>query len=512
MKRHRLWSVVLVLTLALVMALPVVATGCKKAPPPEKVLTMSYYVPVETLDPPKISRAPDYEFAMNIFNGLVRYKPGSDPIELEPDLATKWDISPDGLVYTFYLRKGVQWQSGYGEFTAKDVKYTFERVKDPELKSTYKSDFDYISSVDIIDDHTVTITLSKPYADFLSAVLAFRGGYIVNEQAIKDRGDEWRAKPVGTGPYMVESYVTGADYVLLANPDYFRGKPKIDKVIYKVIPEETTQVLALVNGEVDFAALRQPEAFNLAKEKGLSYTATPVAGRFAATVNITRPGVEDVRVRQALAYALDRQEFVDSFWKGMATAEGIWSVIPPGVFGHTDDVQEYQYDVEKAKSFLAEAGYPGGEGLPSLYSLGRPAYTPIDEILQGYWSAIGVDLKVDEQDGASLTAKWGGGDYDFYMSGPTRAATDQFLLPISSKQKPGCYTAYDSLIEAQRSETDPAQRLEILKELQQQVAKDVVHIPIVRELYVTAYRSNVTGAVPNTFFWLWYWDLMDITE
>jgi peptide/nickel transport system substrate-binding protein len=506
-RRYRL-LIALVIVLAFAMVLPV--AGCKVKPPSEKVLTISYYVPVETLDPPMVSRAPDYEFIMNVFNGLVRYKPGETSVE--PDLAERWEISPDGLTYTFYLRTGVKWQRDYGEFTARDVKFTFERVKDPAVKSVYKSDFDYIETIDVINDYTVKLTLNKPYADFLPAVLAYRGGYIVCEQAIKDLGEEWSLKPIGTGAYMVESYVPREEHVFVANPDYFRGKPKIDKAIFKVIPEETVQVMAMVNGEVDYAMIREPEGFNLLKENGIPYTATPTFGRFAATVNILRPGVDDVRVRQALAYALNREEFINTVWAGMGTVEGIWSIIPPGMFGHYEDVQKYDYDVDKANALLAEAGYPDGQGLPPIYSLGRPAYTPISEVLQGYWSKIGVDLRVDAQDGASLTAKWSGGDYDIYMSGPTRAAVDQLLLPVSSKQKPGCYTAYDTLILAQRGETNEARRIEILKELQIKVAEDCVHIPICRQIYVTAYRDGVTGDLPNTFFWLFMLENMDITK
>ncbi|RJQ07123.1 MAG: ABC transporter substrate-binding protein [Bacillota bacterium] len=507
MKRYRLLSV-LIVVLALSMVLPV--AGCKKEPPPPKEITISYYVPVVSLDPPLCSRAPDYEWIMNVFNGLVRYKPGST--EVEADLAERWEVSPDGLEYTFYLREGVQFHRGYGEVTAKDVKYTFERVQDPELGSAYRSDFEYIKSMDIINDYTIKLTLKSVYSDFLPAVLAFRGGYIVCEQAIKDLGDEWALKPIGTGAYMVESYVPNEEHVFVANPDYFRGKPKIDKAIFKCIPDENVQVMAMVNGEVDYAMIREPEPFNLLKEQGLNYTATPVFGRFAATVNILRPGVDDKRVRQALAYALDRQEFLDKIWSGMGEIEGIWSVIPPGMLGHTDDVQKYEYDEQKAKDLLAEAGHPNGQGLPTFYSLGRPAYTPIAETLQGYWSRIGVNLQADPQDGAALTAKWKAGDFDFYMSGPTRAAVDQLLLSISSKQIPGCYTAYDALIEAQRAEPDQAKRIEILEEIQRQVAEDCVHIPIYRAHYVTAFRDGVTGDIPNTFFWLFMLEMMDITE
>lgn len=510
MGRYRASGVlVVILVLALAMSAMSMA-GCKAKPPTSKEITISYYVPIETLDPPMVSRAPDYEFVMNVFNGLVRYKPGETAVE--PDLAERWEVSPDGLTYTFYLREGVQFHRGYGEFTAKDVKYTFERVKDPELKSVYRSDFEYITSIDMINDYTVRLTLRKPYSDFLPAVLAFRGGYIVCEKAIQDLGADWAMKPIGTGAYMVESYVAREEHVFVANPDYFRGEPEIDKAIFKTIPEESVQVMAMVTGDVDYAMIREPEGFNALKEQGLNYTATPVFGRFAATVNIVRPGVNDKRVRQALSYALDREEFLDKIWSGMGEIEGIWSVIPPGMLGHSEDVRSYEYNVAKAEELLVEAGYPGGRGLPTLYSMGRPAYTPISETLQGYWGRIGVDLAVDEQDGAALTAKWRGGDFDFYMSGPTRASVDQLLLPISSSQVPGCYTAYDALIEAQRAEPDEAKRIVILKELQERVAEDCVHIPIYRAHYVTAFRDGVTGDIPNTFFWLFMLEMMDITE
>lgn len=507
MIRYRRVSV-FVTILALVLGLFVV--GCKSESQRQKELTISYSLAINNLDPPLVNRAPDYNFVMNVFNGLVRYKPGETAVE--PDLAERWEVSPDGLVYTFYLRKGVQFQRGYGELTAKDVKYTFERVQDPTFASAFRSDFEYIETIDIINDYTVRLALKEPYSDFLPAVLAFRGGYIVCEQAIKDLGEDWALKPIGTGAYMVESYVLKEEHVFLANPDYFRGKPAIDKVIFKTIPDETVQVMAMVNGDVDYAIIRSPEAFNLLKERGLNCTATPVFGRFAATVNILRPGVDDKRVRQAMAYAIDREEFLRTIQSGMGEIENIWSVIPPNMLGYYPDVRSYDYDVDRAKDLLGEAGHANGQGLPALYSLSRPAYVPISETLQGYWSRIGIDLRVDEQDGAALTAKWSAGDYDFYMLGPTRPSVDQILLYIHSDNPPHCYTAYDALIEAQRTEPDEQKRLAILEELQIKVAEDCIHIPTHRELYVTAFRDGVTGDIPNTFFWLFMLEMMDVTD
>ncbi|RJQ09510.1 MAG: ABC transporter substrate-binding protein [Bacillota bacterium] len=316
------------------------------------------------------------------------------------------------------------------------MKYSFERVQDPALGSAFRPDFEYIETIDVINDYTVRLTLNRPYSDFLPAVLAFRGGYILCEQAVNDLGEEWSIKPIGTGAYMVESYVDNEEHVFVANPDYFRGKLAIDKVVFKTIPEENVQVMAMVNGDVDYAIIRSAEAFNLLKEQGLNCTATPVYGRFAATVNILRPGVDDKRVRQALAYAINRQEFLDTILSGMGSLEGIWSVIPSGMYGYYPDVQTYEYDVAKAEALLTEAGHAGGKGLPALYSLTRPAYVPISETLQGYWGRLGVDLRIDQQDGAALTNKWKAGDYDFYLLGPTRPSVDQMLLYIYSTNAP----------------------------------------------------------------------------
>lgn len=503
----------------LIILLLVLFPGTPWAAPAEKVLRMSYYQDILTLDPPKITRAPDYPVAMNIFNGLVRYQATS--AEVEPDLAQRWTLSPDGKTYTFYLRRGVKFQKGYGDFTARDVKFSFERVADPKLGSPFADQMKQIREIEVVDDYTVKIHLVQPYADFLPAVLAYRPGYIVSPKAVAEFGDRFGVNPVGTGPYMLERYTPRQEIVFAANPDFFGvyrsggrrvgGKPQISRVTMRIIPDETVQALAMSKGDLDFAVLRTPEALKLvAKDPRLGYVATPVLGRRGFQVNTKRAPLTDVRLRRAVAHSINRKEFVETVFEGFATADDIWSEIPPGMFGHVSDVPAFEYNPERARALLVEAG--ANRGMRPLVMIIRGADRSFAEAVQGYLTKVGIRMQIDELDAAALNARERAGDWDFLLTGPTRTAPDQLLLPYLSTSVPDFYGRVDDLVHAYRREVDVNKRKEILRKIQVQIASDVPYVPIARPFYVTAFRKAVTGAVPNTHYWLFYWEIMNISD
>ncbi|MBC7078611.1 MAG: ABC transporter substrate-binding protein [Synergistales bacterium] len=209
-----------------VLLLPLVA-GCRgvQQAKQEVVVVARLLADIENVDPAYITAVSDQYIATNVYSGLVRYKPGTG--EIEPDLAEDWDISPDGLVYTFHLRRGVKWHKGMGELTSEDVKYSFERILDPATKSLNKLYLEQVADIKTPDKYTVQIKLKEPYAPFLAG-LAYRAGWIVNKKGVEAGGKEYGRQPVGTGPFVFSSYQPGVEVVLAANPDYFGGKPKVD--------------------------------------------------------------------------------------------------------------------------------------------------------------------------------------------------------------------------------------------------------------------------------------------
>lgn len=485
----------------------------------EKVLRMGYTADFVTLDPPRITTMPDYPLAMNLFNGLVRYTPNG--LDVEPDLAERYEVSRDGLTYTFWLRKGVRFHKGFGGFTARDVKYSFERILEPRLRSPFAPQMKLIREIEIVNDHQVRLHLSEPYADFLPAVLAFRPGYIVSQRAVEQLGAHFGSNPIGTGPYMLERYVPRQEITFSVHPEYFGtfragarkagGRPRIDRVSFKIIPEETIIALALSKGELDFAPIRTAEAFKLIRnDPRLGYRATPVLGRRSLWANTQRPPLTDLRLRRALSHAINHKEFVETVEEGMGTIDGMWSEIPPGVFGHIDDAPSFPYNPDRARQLLSEAGL--GSGMRPLVIVFRATDRSFAQAVRGYWSRVGVAVTLEELGSAPYEARRSSGDFDFLITGPTRVAPDQFLLPLQSDSVPNFYGRIDSLIRAQRREVDVAKRKAVLRQIQLRISSDLPVIPVFRPYYVTAFRKGVTGDVANTFYWLWYWELMDITQ
>lgn len=477
---------------------------------PEKILIQGNLRDISSLDPPFDRGAPDYPLMIQVFNGLVRYKPGRT--DIEPDLAERWTVSGDGLVYTFALRRGVKFHKGYGELTSRDVKFSFERVADPASRSVHWERMSAIKQVEVVDDYTVRLHLAAPYADFLPGLLADRPGYIVSQKAVMELGDKFALNPVGTGAYILQSHLPRQETVFVANKDYFRGRPAIDRVVFKIIPDETVTVLAMAKGDVDYAMLRTNEAFKLMKLYGkIGYTITPVTAVFAAIVNTKRPPLNDVRVRRALAHSIDRKEMVRTVLEGTATDEGIWSPLPSGIFGHVSNVSSYPYDLERAKRLLTEAGQTNMRPLTMIV---RPVFRPVMVALQAYWARAGIRMNIEEMDEATLESRVRSGNYDLLWRGPFRATADQLLASFMSTGGEGnFYGEIDDLILAQRKEINEARRRSILRQVQVRIATDLPTIPVYRPLLVTAFRKGVvSGDVPSTHFWLWYWELMDVKK
>ncbi|MGQ0569629.1 MAG: ABC transporter substrate-binding protein, partial [Armatimonadota bacterium] len=200
-----------------------------------KRLVWASSLPTVCLDPAFGGRLPDWNNRMNIFNWLVVHKPGT-LTEVAPDLAERWTVSPDGTVYTFFLRQGVKWQDGYGDFTAQDVKYSWERLLDPAIRVTDNSDLRPVKSIEAVDPRTVRVTLNAPTPGWLLTIANSAFTAIVNRRAVEERGNQHCLRPIGTGPYRVVRAESRGGVVLAAHDEYFGGRPRIDDVEMRVIP------------------------------------------------------------------------------------------------------------------------------------------------------------------------------------------------------------------------------------------------------------------------------------
>ena len=344
-----------------------------------------------------------HEIAGMVFNGLVKY---DKDIKIVGDLAESWDVSRDGLVITFHLRKGVRWHDGH-PFTAEDVLYTYRVTIDPKTPTPYAGDFLKVRKAEVLDPHTFRVTYDKPFAPALMSW----GSAILPKHLLEGKDitkSPLGRHPVGTGPYRFKEWVTGQKIVLVANPDYFEGRPYIDGYIMRIIPDMATMFLELRANGVDRMSLtplqytRQTEnnlfrkSFNKYRYLSFSYT--------FLGYNLKKPMFADKRVRQAIAYAVNKDEIIEGILLGLGKeATGPYK---PGAWAYNSQVKRYPYDPAKARALLAEAGWKdtNGDGIlekngePFVFEIitnqGNEVRAKCAEIIQKRLAEVGIQVKI----------------------------------------------------------------------------------------------------------------------
>lgn len=315
------------------------------------------------------SDSTSHQIAGLVYNGLVKY---DKDVKIIGDLAESWHISPNGLVITFKLRKGVKWHDGH-PFTAHDVLYTYQVTIDPKTPTAYAGDFLKVKKAEVLDDHTFRATYDKPFAPALMSW----GSAVLPRHLLagKDISTSPLARhPIGTGPFKFKEWVTGQKIVLVANPDYFEGRPYIDGYIMRIIPDTATMFLELRANGIDQMGLtplqytRQTESNvfrnNFNKYQYLSFSYVYMG------YNLKNPLFSDKRVRQAIAYAIDKDEIIRGVLLGLGKAST--GPYKPGTWAYNPDVRTYAYDPARARALLAEAGWKDTNGDGILDKDGRP--------------------------------------------------------------------------------------------------------------------------------------------
>ena len=437
-----------------------------------------------------------------IFNGLVRFKPGTVDLELiEPDLAERWTSSPDGKEWTFYLRKGVQFHHGFGEMTAGDVVFSLKKASVKETSrwwSNYKS-FDQVVA---IDPYTVKITLKNNVPSMLGLVLNFHGGMVLSKKACEKYGDDFRLNPVGTGPFAFEKYVPKQKTVLKANDQYWRGRPKIDRIVYRFVPVDQGREMAFLKGELDVIEGTKADWWveKIGAKKDVIVDALGPGECTVVHFNMTRKPLDNLKVRQAMAYALNREDFRVTY--GMSITEDAISPVPPGYLGFTSDVEKYEFNLEKAKALMKEAGYPNGFDLGKFVT--SPIYLNSGELLQQHLKKIGVNFEIQMVDHPTMHKMIRKDVNPLVPYGCARfpiadGYLTQFYHSDSIVGKPTGITNFshygeaipgvDDLIDAARIEPDPEKQKELWVKAQKKIMKDVPAYPL-RVTYVVFARKK----------------------
>ena len=421
-----------------------------------------------------------------IYDALTR--PDPETYKPQPDLATDWSVSDDGLTWTFHLVDGATWHDGE-PFTAADVKFTYDTILDPANNSPRRSAIAIIDAVTVVDDHTVTFHLTSPLASFPS-IASYNVGivpeHVLAGQDIAAATDFNTRHPISTGPYMVESVTPGSQYVFVANPDYFLGRPKIDRVIFKVLPDVNTQVAQLLSGELDFAVVQPTNLPALTRNPNVKIQTVPYLGFEHLSFDYANPLFQDARVRTAMIYGLDRQGIVDSVLggHGMVAATPIPPVFP---WAYNGDLTPRPFDPTKAKELLAEAGWtPGADGIlqkdgePFAFTIGvdkgDPTRERISLIAQQAYQALGMKVDVETDEWPVYVQKLLGGQWvahvGFWVLPPDPDLTNYYAPDQSFNTVHYDNADVTRLLQAGRATADLDQRAQIYKQMQEVMYND----------------------------------------
>ncbi|MFH8134572.1 ABC transporter substrate-binding protein [Pantoea osteomyelitidis] len=468
--------------------------------------------------------------AVPIFNRLVDFKTGTT--ELVPGLAESWEISADGTVYTFHLRKGVKFHSNKffkpsRELNADDVIFSFMRQMDPNNPYHNISGGSYtnfeslelgtlIKKIEKVDDHTLRFTLAHAEAPFLADLAWYFASIHSAEYADKmlkaGTPEKVDMNPIGTGPFELVQYQKDSRILYKAFPDYWQGKAKLDRLVFSITPDASVRYAKLEKNEcqvmpfpnpADLPQMRASQDINLMQKAGLN------TGFLA--FNTTKAPLDNVKVRQALAMAINKPAIIEAIFKGTGTVAK--NILPPGVWSADKDLKDYDYDPEKAKALLQEAGIKPGTEI-SLWAMPvqRP-YNPnarrMAEMIQADWGKVGIKAKIVSYEWGEYLKRVKGGEHQAALMGWTTATgdPDNFFGPLysctsangGSNSSKWCYQPFEKIITEARAEQDHAKRVALYLQAQQIMHDQMPAVMIAHSTIFEPVRKTVSNYQVDPF-------------
>lgn len=453
------------------------------------------------LDPHVSVKSQDTILFGQMFNGLVRFRPGSmDPASIEPDLAERWESSSDGLTWTFYLRKGAQFHHGYGEVTAEDIAFSLERAGDARI-SAFSSDYAEVASIEPVSRYAVRIRLKRAVPSLLALVADHHGGYVVSKKAVQEAGDNFKARPIGTGPFAFGEYRAKQWVKLVAHKDYFRGTPKLKGLTFRYIPSDSSRELAFDKGELDLFVGKRDEKWiaRMSERKDAIVDITGPGELRTLHLNVTQKPLNDIRVRKAIAHAMNREEMMLASGRGIT--QPTYSPVPNGYLGSTSDVTRYDYGPDKAKALLKEAGYPDGLTIKMIGS-NRPTMMKDQQLGQEQLRRVGIKVDLDTVDHTTFHAQIRKDLSPMVLYGAARfpvadAYLTQFYHSRSIVNTPTAVTnfshcdAADAEIDAARVEPNPKKQLDLWKTAQRKIVDKICSVALFEVVSVWVRRKNL---------------------
>jgi peptide/nickel transport system substrate-binding protein len=491
MTKHLEYSAAI--ALATIFISVMMLASCARRPAADELVMIIESSPA-SLDPRVGTDAPSERISQLMFDSLVRR---DKHFELQPSLAERWE-TPDPLTCIFHLRYGVRFHDGR-TLTSRDVKWTFDSIIEGKIKTPKASAYRYVDRIDTPDDATIVFHLKEPYATLLSSLSAVG---IVPDGA----GSDIAQHPIGTGPFRFVSMQQDKDVVIRRNDDYWHAKPKLARVRFTVVPDTTTRALELRKGTADVAenSLTADMIGPLSGEPNLEVEIKPGTTYSYIAMNLRDPILSDVRVRKALAYAIHREPMIRYLWRDQVQAAN--SILPPQQWAYDPNVRAYDYDPERARELLDEAGYPVRDGARfhlTMKTSTEESTRLMAAVLQQQLADVGIALDIRTFEFATFYAdvakgafqlfsmRWVGGNEDpdifehvFHSTSipPKRANRGYYSNP-----------AVDELIDAGRRETDREKRKRIYWQLQEILAEELPYISLWYSDNVLVHNKRVRG-------------------
>jgi peptide/nickel transport system substrate-binding protein len=441
----------------------------------------------------------------NIFQHLVGFSPVS--WDLVNELAERFQPSEDGLRYEFTLRKGVQFHGGYGEVTAEDVKFSFERIAGltkPKIDSAYQSDWAALKGVELNDRYSGTIVLNEPFAPLMETTIPGGAGEIVCKKAVEELGDKYGTQPIGTGPYEFVSWKRKQSVLLrtfakYAAPDDAAAPPWKD-LRFTVIPEDNPTAIALETGELDVATVPTSALSRVKGIKGLDVVEKTTLNYTWIGMNTQHPNLQDRNVRLAVVSGIDVPSIIEAAFDGSYT-RATALIAPDMPLGYWEDAPVYERDVDKARSFLQVANADGLQ-LEMSVSEGEPGASTVAEIVQANLQEVGIDVKVLVQDGGvfNQATKEANAKKQLFYTGFTTHPDPSWSTTWFTCDQVGtwnwmgwCNEEYTRLDKQAKRETDEAKRTEMYIRMQQLMDRDAVAVWVA---WPRAYVAVIDGLKP----------------
>lgn len=472
----------------------------------------------DSLDPQRTIAGASWFVFSNIFDTLV----GKNvDLEFEPLIAETFEISDDGLTYTFVIRDGMLFHDGT-PVTAEAVKFTFDRATDPESPAQATSFISAYASSELVDETTVVLTLSEPSAPFMSNIAVAYFG-ILSPAGVEMHGDDFGKNPVGSGPWIFEEWLEGEQITLLPNPDYTnyrsyvenKGAPLADELLFRVIPEAGTQIAAMETGEANHIALPKAEVrnfegnddFTLFFAEGgtnINYVEFAMEAAEVGDEPVFLPPFDDLLVRQAVAHAINAEEIIEGVLEGLADRN--FGFMPTGIFAYDPAIEEfgYAYDADRANELLDEAGWTmsgdvrekDGEPLELImWAYADPTLERVVQVIQSQLAEVGITINLEVLEIGTMIARLPENAHNLDVIGVGWPEADILQIMNDLAWGVGQYkpTDYVDAITAARQTNDLDERKALYFEAQQLALEDVMAIPLWTDLAVIMTGANVQG-------------------